>query len=76
MCCFFGYPARWGGRKTIRKYIAPAAAVGIEPGSGSAKSEDEWHELVREWFPELSDARLRQVTGRRSPSITSTSPRN
>jgi transposase len=49
-------------RKTIRKYIAPAVAAGIEPGSGPVKSEDEWHELVREWFPELSDARLRQVT--------------
>lgn len=49
-------------RKTIRKYIAPAVAAGIEPGSGPAKGEDEWHELVREWFPELSDVRLRQVT--------------
>jgi transposase len=48
-------------RKTIRKYIAPAIAAGIAPG-GPAKSEDEWHELVREWFSELSDARLRQVT--------------
>jgi transposase len=48
-------------RKTIRKYVAPAVAAGIVPG-GPAKSEDEWHELVRGWFPELSDARLRQVT--------------
>jgi hypothetical protein len=50
-------------RKTIRKYIAPvvAAGIAIAPG-GPAKGEAEWQELVREWFPELSDARLRQVT--------------
>jgi transposase len=48
-------------RKTLRKYVAPAVAAGIAPG-GPAKSEQEWHELVREWFPELADTRLRQVT--------------
>ena len=48
-------------RKTLRKYVAPAVAAGIVPG-GPAKSEQEWHELVREWFPELADTRLRQVT--------------
>jgi transposase len=48
-------------RKTIRKYVAPAAAAGIVPG-GPAKAGQEWADLVREWFPELSDARLRQVT--------------
>jgi transposase len=48
-------------RKTLRKYVAPAVAAGIVPG-GPAKGEDEWHDLVREWFPELADARLRQVT--------------
>jgi transposase len=48
-------------RKTIRKYVAPAAAAGIAPG-GPAKSEGEWQDLVREWFPELADTRLRQVT--------------
>ena len=48
-------------RKTLRKYVAPAVAAGIAPG-GPAKSEREWHELVREWFPELADTRLRQVT--------------
>jgi transposase len=48
-------------RKTLRKYVAPAVAAGIAPG-GPAKSEGEWHELVREWFPELADTRLRQVT--------------
>jgi transposase len=48
-------------RKTIRKYVAPAVAAGIAPG-GAAKGEGEWQDLVREWFPELADTRLRQVT--------------
>ena len=48
-------------RKTIRKYIAPAVAAGIVPG-GPAKGEGEWQGLVRGWFPELADTRLRQVT--------------
>jgi transposase len=48
-------------RKTIRKYIAPAVAAGFSPG-GPAKGEAEWQELVRGWFPELADTRLRQVT--------------
>ena len=48
-------------RKTLRKYIAPAEAAGIAPG-GPPKSEQEWAELVRGWFPQLADTRLRQVT--------------
>jgi transposase len=48
-------------RKTLRKYIAPAEAAGLVPG-GPAKSEQEWAELVRGWFPQLADTRLRQVT--------------
>src|SRR5438270_1357678 len=48
-------------RKTIRKYVAPAIAAGITPG-GPARCEAEWQELIREWFPELADTRLRQVT--------------
>jgi transposase len=48
-------------RKTLRKYITPARAAGITPG-GPVKCEQEWQELVREWFPELADTRLRQVT--------------
>ena len=48
-------------RKTLRKYIAPAEAAGIRPGD-PAKTAGEWAELVREWFPELADSRLRQVT--------------
>ena len=48
-------------RKTLRKYVAPAAAAGIVPG-GRAKSRDEWAELVRGLFPALADTRLRRVT--------------
>ena len=48
-------------RKTLRKYIAPAEAAGITPG-GPPRSEQEWAELVRVWFPQLADTRLRQVT--------------
>jgi transposase len=49
-------------RKTLRKYLAPARAAGITPGSGPARTEQEWAVLVRGWFPELADTRLRQVT--------------
>ena len=48
-------------RKTLRKSIAPAVGAGIARG-GPAKSEEEWAELVRGWFPQLADTRLRQVT--------------
>jgi hypothetical protein len=43
-------------RKTLQKYIAPAEAAGIVQG-GPAKSEQEWAELVRGWFPQLADYR-------------------
>lgn len=48
-------------RKTLRKYIAPAAEAGIVPGE-RAKSREEWVELVRGWFPAVADARLRRST--------------
>jgi transposase len=48
-------------RKTIRRYVAPAVAAGIVPG-GSPRSQAEWAQLVRGWFPHLVDTRLRQVT--------------
>jgi transposase len=47
--------------KTVRKYTAPAIAAGMAPG-GPPVSEQRWAELVRQWFPQLVDARLRQVT--------------
>ena len=48
-------------RNTVRKYVAAAEAAGMVPG-GAAVSEEEWARLAREWFPELADTRLRQVT--------------
>jgi hypothetical protein len=46
-------------RKTVRKYTAPAVAAGLTPG-GAPLGESEWIALVRSWFPELIDTRLRQ----------------
>ncbi len=48
-------------RNTVRKYVAAAEAAGLVPG-GPAVSQERWGELAREWFPELADTRLRQVT--------------
>jgi hypothetical protein len=48
-------------RKTVSKYTAPAVRAGIRPG-GPPLSEERWGELVRDWFPELADTRLRHVT--------------
>jgi len=48
-------------RKTVKKYVTPAIEAGLVPG-GPSKSQGEWAELVRGWFPELADTRLRQVT--------------
>jgi len=48
-------------RKTIRKYLAPAVAAGLVPG-GPAMTQADWVALVADWFPGLTDSRLRQVT--------------
>jgi len=48
-------------RKTIRRYVEPAIAAGFVPG-GPAMSQADWALLVKEWFPHLTDTRLRQVT--------------
>src|SRR5580658_5177573 len=48
-------------RNTVRKYVAAAEAAGMVPG-GPAVSQERWAQLAREWFPELADTRLRQVT--------------
>ena len=47
-------------RKTVRKYTAPAIAAGMTPGGGPPLGEAQWAELVRGWFPQLVDTRLRQ----------------
>ena len=38
-------------RKTVRKYLAPAIAAGIEPG-GPPLTAEAWAELIDGWFPE------------------------
>lgn len=48
-------------RKTVRKYVKAAEDAGIVPG-GKPLSPERWAELVRQWFPEVADTRLRQVT--------------
>jgi transposase len=48
-------------RGTIRKYLAPAEAEGLVPG-GDPLSEAQWRVKVAEWFPNVVDARLRQIT--------------
>jgi transposase len=47
--------------KTVRKYVAKAAAAGLAPG-GPTLGRAEWAELVRGWFPELVDAKSRSRT--------------
>jgi transposase len=50
-------------RKTVKKYVTPAVEAGLCPAPGGPpKAPAEWEELVRGWFPELVDTRLRQTT--------------
>jgi DNA-binding NarL/FixJ family response regulator len=49
-------------RKTVRKYIEPAIAAGFTPSRVAAMSEADWAPLVRDWFPHLTDTRLRRIT--------------
>src|SRR3954452_11903223 len=48
-------------RKTLRKYTALAVAAGMAPG-GPPMDEADWRRLATEWFPQLTDYRLRQVS--------------
>jgi transposase len=45
-------------RNTVRKYIAPAVAAGIVPGSEPISLE-RWQELIGGWFPQLVTTELR-----------------
>jgi len=45
--------------KTVRKYVRAAEAAGLAPG-GPPVTGEQWREMAREWFPSLSDTRLRQ----------------
>jgi transposase len=49
-------------RKTVRKYLTPAEAAGIVPGQDPALSVEDWRERIQEWFPQIADAALRQIT--------------
>jgi hypothetical protein len=46
-------------RRTIRKYTRPAVEAGFTPG-GPPVAEQVWAAQVPEWFPQLTDTRLRQ----------------
>ena len=48
-------------RKTLRNYPRAGGGGGISPG-GPPLTEAEWRSLVCEWFPQLADTWLRQVT--------------
>lgn len=48
-------------RGSVRKYVAKAKAAGLAPG-GLRLSREQWAALVREWFPELVDPRVRSLT--------------
>src|SRR5690349_13170174 len=48
-------------RSTVRKYLAPAEAAGLVPG-GDPIGEEVWRAKVAEWFPQVVDAKLRQLT--------------
>lgn len=48
-------------RKTIRKYTAPLVEHGLEPG-GPPAGEQVWMQRIAQWFPGVTDRRLRQVT--------------
>jgi transposase len=47
--------------KTVRKYVAPAKAAGLEPG-GPPLTAEQWSALVADWFPGMVDRSLRQTS--------------
>lgn len=48
-------------RKTVRKYTAPLVQRGLVPG-GPPVGEQVWEQRIAQWFPQVVDRRLRQVT--------------
>jgi hypothetical protein len=49
-------------RKTVRKYLAPAIAEGLEPAPDAVFDEQVWRERIGRWFPELIDPAVRALT--------------
>src|SRR4051812_27141436 len=47
-------------RKTVKKYLTPVLEAGLVAGSGRPPAE--WAGLGAQWFPQLADSSLRQVT--------------
>ena len=49
-------------RKTIRKYLAPAVAEGLEPEPVERFDEQLWRARIGRWFPEPVDPSVRALT--------------
>ena len=49
-------------RKTIRKYLAPALAEGLQPSLDEVFDEEMWRARIGRWFPELVDPTSRALT--------------
>jgi len=49
-------------RKTIRKYLAPALAEGLQPTPDAPFDEELWRDRIQRWFPELVDPAARALT--------------
>jgi len=56
------YEALGIDRKTIRKYVAPAIAEGLEPAPEEPFDEQLWRERIGRWFPEVIDPSVRALT--------------
>lgn len=48
-------------RKTIRKYLAPALAEGLQPSPDEVFDEELWRARIGRWFPELVDPTVRAL---------------
>ena len=48
-------------RKTIRKYLAPAVADGLQPAPEDPFDEPLWRARIGRWFPELIDPSVRAL---------------
>jgi transposase len=49
-------------RKTIRKYLAPALAEGLQPCPDEVFDDPLWRARIGRWFPELVDPAVRALT--------------
>jgi transposase len=49
-------------RKTIRRYLAPALAEGLQPSPDVVFDEELWRARIGRWFPELLDPVARALT--------------